>query len=398
VRILEIVFYSDIGGIENYTRDLFTELERRGHEVVVVAAGNRLPGLNQPGRQLRFLPDLADPADGRAGVAALDALIREARPDVAHVHFTLSEGAATLVTQKLPTVWFAHTFAAICPSGARLFQRQDAVCRLQGVPDHRCLVNAYLERCNTKRPLRLWRTYRDSKVAQRTLRLADTIVCDSEYVRQRHIENGFPDHQIRVLPSPVPMPAGLAADRPARDPVVLYVGRVTAEKGLDYLLRALPRIAVPCELRVAGDGYELKKQRALAAELGVADRVQFLGAVDRAQVHDLYRQAAVVVVPSVWPEPFGMVGPEAMSFGVPVVAFRVGGVPEWLEDGETGYLVEPKDIDGLARRIELLLRDAPLARRLGERGRQVVQARFTIPQHVDRLEQIFAAAIEGRRL
>ncbi len=397
MRILEIVFYSAIGGIENYTRDLFAELERRGHEVVLVAAGIRLPGLNRPGRRLQFLPDLADHADGHAGVAALDALIREARPDVAHVHFTLGEGAATLVTQKLPTVWFAHTFAAICPSGARLFQRHDTVCRLQGVPDHRCLVNAYLERCNTKRPLRLWRTYRHSRVAQASLRLADTVVCDSEYVRQRHIENGFPDHRITVLPSPVPLPSDLPADRAPRDPVVLYVGRVTAEKGVDYLLRALPRIAVPCELRVAGDGYELKKQRALAAELGVADRVRFLGALDRASIQDLYRQAAVVVVPSVWPEPFGMVGPEAMSFGVPVVAFRVGGVPEWLHDGETGYLVEPRDIDGLARPIELLLRDAPLARRLGERGRQLVQERFTIPQHVDRLEQIFASAIEGRR-
>jgi glycosyltransferase involved in cell wall biosynthesis len=129
----------------------------------------------------------------------------------------------------------------------------------------------------------------------------------------------------------------------------------------------------------------------------VAGRVRFLGALDRALVQDLYRQAAVVVVPSVWPEPFGMVGPEAMSFGVPVVAFRVGGVPEWLHDGETGYLVEPRDIYGLAQRIELLLRDAPLARRLGERGRQLVQERFTIPQHVDRLEQIFASAVEGRR-
>jgi glycosyltransferase involved in cell wall biosynthesis len=397
VRILEIVQYSAIGGIENYTRDLFMELERRGHQVVLVATGNRLPGLNRPGRALHFLPDLADPAGGDAVVTALDALIREGRPDVAHVHFTLSEAAARLVTQTLPTVWFAHTFAAICPSGARLFQRKDTICRLQGVPDHRCLANAYLERCNTKRPLRLWRTYRNSRVAQATLRLADTIVCDTEYVRQQHIENGFPDHRITVLPSPVPVPGEGSADRAPRGPVVLYVGRVTAEKGVDYLLRALPRIAVPCELRIAGDGYELKKQRALAAELGVADRVQFLGAVDRAVVQDLYRQAAVVVVPSVWPEPFGMVGPEAMSFGVPVVAFRVGGVPEWLEDGETGYLVEPKDIDGLARRIELLLRDAPLARRLGERGRQLVQQRFTIPQHVDRLEQIFAAAIEGRR-
>jgi glycosyltransferase involved in cell wall biosynthesis len=92
-----------------------------------------------------------------------------------------------------------------------------------------------------------------------------------------------------------------------------------------------------------------------------------------------------------------MVGPEAMSYGLPVVAFRVGGVPEWLVDRETGFLVEPRDIDGLAQRIEQLLEDAPLARKLGERGRQMAMERFTITHHVDGLERVFASTMAERR-
>jgi glycosyltransferase involved in cell wall biosynthesis len=398
VRILEIVFYTAIGGIENYTRDLFTELEHRGHEVVLIAAGERLPGLASPGRRLHFLPELSDGVRCQDGVVhALDAVIREARPDVAHVHFSLGEAVAKLVTRELPTVWFAHTYAALCPSGARLFQRSDAVCTLARVPDHRCLMNAYLQRCNTARPLKLWRSYQNSRIAGASLRLADAIVCDSEYVKQRHLDNGFPGGQIHVLPSPVPIPAALDSDRSPREPLVLFVGRVTAQKGLDYLLRALARIRVPCELAVAGNGYELASQVALAARLGITNRVRFLGPLQRPQVQDLYRRASVVAVPSVWPEPFGMVGPEAMSYGLPVVAFRVGGVPEWLVDRETGFLVEPRDIDGLAQRIEQLLEDAPLARKLGERGRQMAMERFTITHHVDGLERVFASTMAERR-
>ncbi len=133
---------------------------------------------------------------------------------------------------------------------------------------------------------------------------------------------------------------------PPGEPLVLFLGRITPQKGLGYLIRAMAKIETRCRLVVASDGYELPRMRALTAKLRLEDRVSFLGAVDYAAVVDLYTRARVIAVPSVWPEPFGLVGPEAMSYGVPVVAFRVGGIPEWLRDGETGFLVEPKDVSG----------------------------------------------------
>jgi len=397
MRILQVVHYSDMGGIENYTRDLFAELEHRGHQVVVVATGHAVPGLARPGRSLHFLPELRGPShvDHRL-TTELDEVVRTEAPDVAHIHFCVNPLVARLMQRTMPIVWFVHNYGAFCPSGSRLFQRTDTICHLRHVPNPRCLLNAYTKRCNTAQPGRLGASYRNAKAARDALRSADAIVCDSEYVRCRYIEAGFAGERIGVLPSPVPTPSEADMNGSARESLVLFVGRITPEKGLDYLLRAVAMVSTPHHLMVVGNGYELERQRALAAELGLNGRVSFMGALDRPALYDLYRRAALVAVPSVWAEPFGMVGPEAMSVGTPVVAFRVGAIPEWLADGETGFLVDSQDVPGLAARIDLLLKDRALASRLGARGRQVMRERFTISEHVDRLERIFTSAIEAR--
>jgi glycosyltransferase involved in cell wall biosynthesis len=398
MKIFQLNVYGALGGIETFTRDTFLELESRGHRNVLLYGGVQLSGLEVEGRGVHFWPradDFGEQSDALTQKAR--EILREAKPDVALVHTPINLQLATAILEALPTVYFAHNYGAFCPAGARLFQDADTICQLQQVPDARCLVNAYVHRCNTRRPGQLLRLYRRSARFGAWARQVEAVLCDSAYVADRCVENGFSRARIHITPSAVRMPARRAEFETPPSNVVLFVGRVSPEKGLDYLLRAMARVSAPWTLVVAGAGHDLPKMKALAAEEGLGERVHFLGQVDRQALDALYAGARLAVVPSVWPEPFGMVGPEAMAFGVPVVAFRVGGVPEWLLDGETGYLVEPKDIDGLARQIELLLRDSALARRLGERGRQLVQEHFTIPQHVDRLERVFATAIEGRR-
>jgi glycosyltransferase involved in cell wall biosynthesis len=132
---------------------------------------------------------------------------------------------------------------------------------------------------------------------------------------------------------------------------------------------------------ISGSGFELPRLRLLADRLGLASRVEFKGDFPRAA--ELYPEASLVVLPSLWAEPFGLVGPEAMAHGIPVVASRVGGVPEWLTDGETGFLVEPKDVDALAARINTLLGDPSLAERLGRNAREEAARRFTLKRYVD---------------
>lgn len=395
LRILHVVDLMAVGGVESYTRSLLSELGTRGHRNVVFGDGEGLSNVSAPGTVVHQFHGLgvADAEHGRLLVAQAVRAMEADPPDVAFVHCGLNPALGRFIVRSVPSVVFAHEYSTFCPGGALLYETTDSVCPLWGVPNWRCLTNAYLRRCNTRRPGRLLASYRRTRSQNRFLGLVDAVVCDSEYVRRRLLENvALPADHVEVLPAPAAVSA-VVAEHGSREPIVLFVGRVTPQKGLRYLIRALALVRRPARLIVVGDGYELPRIRALNEELGLSDRVEYAGILDREEVGRLYRRATVLVVPSVWPEPWGMVGPEAMASGLPVIAFRSGGIPEWLLDGQTGFLVEPRDVEGLAARIEQVLADPTLSRRLGARGRAVARNRFTIAGHVDALEAVFQQAI-----
>jgi glycosyltransferase involved in cell wall biosynthesis len=170
---------------------------------------------------------------------------------------------------------------------------------------------------------------------------------------------------------------------------VLFVGRLTPHKGVDRLLRALPAGAA---LRVAGSaGHDPRPPERdypdLLRRLAEGREVSFLGPVPDPTLPGLYRRAAVLALPSVdrtcygrhvpVSELLGLAALEAMASGTPVVASRIGGLAEVVVDGETGFLVEPGDVEALGDRLALLLADRRLAARLGANARDLVVERFT---------------------
>ena len=186
-------------------------------------------------------------------------------------------------------------------------------------------------------------------------------------------------------------PARFRPDADARRAGVLFVGRFTPHKGLDRLLDALPESAsLTCagtfghDPRPPENGYPDRLRRRAA---GLDGRVTFVESVSDDDLRGLYRRARVFVLPSVHEncygrrvavsELLGLSVLEAMASGTPVVCSRVGGVPEIVADGETGYLVEPGDVAGLRDRLEELLGDPARAERMGRAAREAVVARFT---------------------
>ena len=184
-------------------------------------------------------------------------------------------------------------------------------------------------------------------------------------------------------------PARFRPDAAEHRAGVLFVGRLTPHKGIDRLLRALPDGA---ELTIAGTGGHDRRPPerdypALLRTLARDRRVRFTGAVAEDDLPELHRRAAVFALPSVdvtcygrrvaISELLGLGVLEAMASGTPVVASRVGGLPEVVTDGVTGFLVDPGDVGALRDRVATLLADRRLARRMGEAGRTAVVERFT---------------------
>jgi glycosyltransferase involved in cell wall biosynthesis len=172
-------------------------------------------------------------------------------------------------------------------------------------------------------------------------------------------------------------------------PVVGAVAVLRPQKGLDVLVRAIPEVAaaVPdVRFVVAGEGPERASLEALAAELGVSDRLMLLG--QRGDVPDLLAAFDVAVVSSRF-EGSPLATMEYMDAGLAVVATRVGGMPDLIEDGVHGRLVEPEDPAGLAAALVELLGDRERARAMGERGRERRRAEFSLDGTVRRLEAMY---------
>ena len=153
-----------------------------------------------------------------------------------------------------------------------------------------------------------------------------------------------------------------------------------------------PPPEVDAEFVICGDGRQEEELRSLARDLGVESRIHFKGWMDAEQLAEEFANASVVAVPSVWPEPFGIVGIETLAAGRPAVASATGGIVDWLEDGVCGLTVTPGDAGALALALNEMLADPDKQRAMGSAGRELVAARFSPERHVATLMVAYRSA------
>ncbi|HMC54778.1 MAG TPA: glycosyltransferase [Gemmatimonadaceae bacterium] len=197
--------------------------------------------------------------------------------------------------------------------------------------------------------------------------------------------------------APMPVATELFTPGGSRDPnTLLFVGRLTVQKGVDVLLQALAKL--PPQLRltldVVGDGPERQRLETLARELGIADRVRWHGAQTQKALVEFYRRATALVVPSA-DEGLGLVAVEAMLCETPVIAFASGGLPDVVQHDRTGFLVNERSPDSLRDAIEQLLAMPDAGRALGAAGRMHALSTFAPESVARRYIDIYQRAIEN---
>jgi len=235
----------------------------------------------------------------------------------------------------------------------------------------------------------------------RALRQAQAVITVSAFTRQALIELGVPTGRITVIPPGIEVQryAGEPGAAAPRTWTLMTVGRLVLRKGHDTVIRALPHViaAVPnVRYIVAGDGPDASALRDLAAGLGVADRVDFTGALADEAVRALYQTCDVFVLPTRPAagevEGFGIVFLEAAAAGKPVIAGRAGGTSDAVIDGVTGVLIDPTDVNALAQAIIAVARDPDTARRLGAAGRDRVGREFSIELVAERVTRVLKSS------
>lgn len=369
------------GGVATYIRRISAAQKRAGHTLVYFdGAPGPHPGEEAAGptRHVRDEAELFEAA-ARSGL------------DILHAHSALSLGG--VAAQELPIVRTVHGHQPFCPSATRFLKRPGAPCdRNYGVAG--CVWGHIIDRCGSARPRHLLADFERTWNEMRSLRGLPVIVATSHFMKRQMTRAGYDPGAIHVLHLPAPDVETDAPPPEEGSPRFLFLGRITPLKGLDWLLRALGEAAkrTPLQLDVAGEGYEERELRGLAAQLGLGDRATFHGWVDAERVRQLVLGARAVVFPSLWHEPAGLVTLDAAANGRAVIGSRVGGLPEYAVEGENALLVEPGDVSGLARAIERLAGDAPLARRLGETGRRLARERFALGDHQDALMGLYDQA------
>ena len=402
MRILFLNSYSSVhGGAERLLFDTSSELIARDHKVSVVVANDDRRSPNPefwPSKANRYyVPELMIPLTDRYNynrlrqtpqyldtLRYLQDIIDIEEPDIIHVHNFPRIEVLNEIRTKVPVVRTIHSYENLC--GNQLKRLPDgSICEEKLGPA--CKAN-----CSIPKTFKATRVRAENRMMKKRF---NRLIAISSYIKNVLVTNGFPAEQItvlnnftRLLPKPLNVTEGN---------VVLYAGRITPEKGLLELIQSVsltkthPKLVVVGKDGVLGQSGFQQKVVETAALRGVD--IQFLDWCAGDDLRAAYQRAKVIAFSSVWPEPFGLVGIEAMMQAKPVVAFDCGGVGDWLQHGKTGFLVPHLDIRQYAYCLDQLIIDDGLRRAMGKEAQECALKKFTAAAHINGLLDIYTEVV-----
>jgi glycosyltransferase involved in cell wall biosynthesis len=417
VKVLQVnKFFYNRGGAETALFQTSRLLERYGHEVIPFAMQD---ARNQPSPysgyfvsnvELRqnmsslgvFQPRRWATAGrilySREAEGKMEALIRATKPDIAHLHNIYHQLSPSILRplrrHRIPTVLTLHDYKLICPNYS--LATRGAVCeRCKGHKYYQAVLQGCVKNSRLKSAIcaleayvhRAWNIYAKG---------VDVYIAPSRFMREKMIEFGVDGRRIVHVPNFL----NLEDHKPCAsfDSYFVYAGRVEAVKGVATLLQAVgsSNVARQFELCIAGDGEQRAALESHSRGNGTG-HVRFLGSLPPKEVASLMRGAMFSVVPSQWFENAPLAIHEAYAYGKPVVASRIGGIPELVEEGRTGLLFEPGDAQELQRKIDYLLTHPGQTVEMGRNARRLVEEAYGPERHYEQLMEVYARAQRSKR-
>jgi glycosyltransferase involved in cell wall biosynthesis len=385
-------FYREPGGEDIVFAQERQLLERKGHTVVSYTRTNEEADQSSIIQRGKLLKTIVSASKSRQDLAEI---LRSEPPDIVHVHNTFMMISPSIydVCDKanVATVQTLHNYRLACPA-ATLF-REGRVCEecitgglMQGVR-HGCYRGS---RTTTAAVAVMLKTHRErgtwnSKVS--------AFIALTGFAKDKMVESGLPAEKIYVKPNFVERDPGA---RKSPGTFALFVGRVSPEKGLSTLLRAWELLKIPVPLKIIGDGPAKQELELFVQTRGIKD-VEFLGRVDSCQTREVMKQAAFLVLPSLWYEGFPMVLAESFSCGVPVLGSRLGAMEELIDDGQNGIHFTPGEPEDLARKVTWAWGHPENVFAMGNNARRKFESSYGAEENYDLLMKIYGNAMASIR-
>ena len=406
MRILHINKYLWLsGGVERYLFDVADACTAQGHEILYFSQAD---SRNRPTDQDDyFVPSLDYATAGLAQAKTifertlysrevkdkLAALIRDQKPDIAHIHqlyHHLSPSVLDALTEvNIPIVQTVHDYKLICPNYRLYSPQEQSTCTrcVQGdyshCLKHKCIKGAYLPSALAKVEM----THHKRK--QYYKRAVDKFICTTQFVKDRLDDSPMPSEKLVHLPLYINLDAYTPTE--IYEPYLCYVGRLAPEKGVLTLIRAM-QSNPDIPLKIIGDGPIREECEALIAELGLSN-IELLGFLERDAMTSILGRSSGLIIPSEWYEPCGLTAWEAHALKRPVIGANIGGIPESITEGKSGLLFESGNAEDLSNKIQSLISQPELGKAMGEAGS--VHVHSVCGSHTEGLMNIYAEVMNS---
>lgn len=314
--------------------------------------------------------------------------LSEINPDLIFVHQLFDLHFLKELSEcSYPVIRFFHDYATFCLRRSRMSLILKKPCKcLSSTLD--CYPFGFtLTRTHMGDSLSV-RTLRSLQHEQALNRRFDLFLAASSYVAKVIEANSFDPLKIRRVNLYAEDPSFSSAIK--KDPfLVLFVGQLLQTKGIEFLLKSIALLPAEYHLVIAGTGPLLNKLKKACISLGIESRARFLGKISQNELSEWYQKALCCVLPHIVPEPGGLVGIEAMSYGTPLIASHSGGVSDWQEKIEVALPINPENPHDIATAILKISQDSDLRARLSENGKNLYKKNFTPQVHIQKLIEIF---------
>jgi len=321
------------------------------------------------------------------GATPLAEIVQAIQPDVFYVHKFENIEEILSVRGSKRVVRMIHDHDLYCPRRHKYYAFTRNICT------HRCGLICYADLAFLERGGKGIRfvSIKKKLLEMQSNKSVDTFLVGSTYMQKEMVRNGFDPGKIQILAPCVQANPHELQTFP-RQPSILFVGQLIKGKGVDILLNAyallLQKTGSSIPLHIIGRGNEESTLKELVQDASYKALVQFHGWVAHDELSLMYDNSTVVVIPSRWPEPFGMVGVEAMLRERPVVGADVGGISDWLKDGQNGFLFPPNDPNALCEALYALVSDLHKAKSMGKIGKKMAEESFSYEDYIQELEHL----------